>query len=186
MCYQLFGGMASPVASHTCTFITIMNYFELYEIPVAPVTDASAVKKKYYELSRKYHPDFFTGADEAEQKNILERSSDVNKAFKIFSDEDETLKYYLMLKNFLVEEEKYQLPPVFLMEMLELNEELLMADDKTQIETQISNLKSQIYEPVKKVMEDYSSHNITEKELLQLKEYYYKKKYLNRILAGTK
>jgi Fe-S protein assembly co-chaperone HscB len=163
-----------------------MNYFELYEIPVAPLVNASVIKKKYYELSRKYHPDFFTGADEAEQKNVLEKSSDVNKAFKIFSDEDETLKYFLMLTNVLAEEEKYELPSGFLMEMLELNEELQMAEDTTPIQSQISNLKSQIYEPVKKIMEGYTADNIAEKELLQLKEYYYKKKYLNRILAGTK
>jgi molecular chaperone HscB len=163
-----------------------VNYFELYEIPVAPVVDVSVIKKKYYELSRKYHPDFFTDANEDEQKEALEKSSAINKSFKIFSDEDETLKYFLMLKNVLVEEEKYELPKSFLMEMLELNEELQMTDDKTKIEIQISNLKNEIYEPVKEILKTSSAHIFTEKQLLQLKEYYYKKKYLNRILAGTK
>jgi molecular chaperone HscB len=159
-----------------------MNYFELYEIPVAPVIDASAMKKKYYELSRKYHPDFFTDADEDAQKQMLEKSSDVNRAFKIFSNQDETLKYFLMLNKVLAEGEKYELPNFFLMEMMWLNEELHVADDRTKIESKISNLKQEIDEPVKKILEGSVTHIVTEKELLQLKEYYYKKKYLNRIL----
>ena len=42
-------------------------------------------------------------------------------------------------------------------------------------------------EAVKKYIEDYQDDRVTEKELLQVKEYYYKKKYLDRIrrqLAG--
>ena len=33
-------------------------------------------------------------------------------------------------------------------------------------------------------MEYYSDDTATEKELLQVKDYYFKKKYLDRILAG--
>jgi molecular chaperone HscB len=33
-------------------------------------------------------------------------------------------------------------------------------------------------------MANYSENTTTEKELLQVKDYYFKKKYLDRILAG--
>jgi molecular chaperone HscB len=90
----------------------------------------------------------------------------------------------------LQEEEKYKLPSDFLMEMMELNEQLMdakMEGDETAIgnvKFQISNLKSEIYEPVAKIVADYQEGITSEKELLQVKEYYYKKKYLDRILAG--
>lgn len=167
-----------------------MNYFELYNIPVSFQPDLILIKKKFYELSRQYHPDFFTNSSEEEQVEVLEKSSLVNKAFKTFSNPDETIKYVLQLKGLLEEEEKYQLPPDFLMEVMEINEQLMdakidVATEKIQgYTTQVSTLQNEIYEPVKQIVEHYQEGNISEKELLQVKEYYYKKKYLNRILAG--
>ena len=169
-----------------------MNYFELYNIPISFIVNANEVKKKYYELSRKFHPDFFSNATEEERTEVLEKSSAVNKAFKIFTNEDELIKYVLQLKKLLQEEEKYNLPNSFLMEMLELNEVLMDAkmegdEDKiASIKSQISNFKSIMYEPVKTIIENYKEDISTKKELLQIKEYYFKKKYLTRILDGIK
>lgn len=101
-----------------------MNYFELYDIPVSFEPNQQQLKQKFYELSRKYHPDFFTQENEFEQGEALEISSLVNKAYKTFQNKDQTIKYVLQLKGLLEEEEKYQLPPDFLMEMMELNEQL--------------------------------------------------------------
>jgi molecular chaperone HscB len=183
----------------------IMNYFELYNIPVSLHVEVSSVKSRFYELSRTYHPDFFSNAPEDEQNAVLEKAAQVNKAFKIFSNPDETLKYVLQLHNLLEEEEKYQLGPDFLMEVMELNEQLEesgwkgdntnsqpgTANNKETSETEkiksiIRNFKNEIYEPVKQIVEHYQEGVTTQKELLQVKEYYYKKKYLNRILAGIR
>ena len=160
-----------------------MNYFELYNIPVSLQPDQQLVKQKFYELSRKYHPDFFSNATEEEQAEALEKSSAVNKAFKIFSNGDETIKYVLQQKSLLEEEEKYQLPPDFLMEMMELNEQALESDTSS-IRHQVSNIQNEIYAPVKAIIENYKDGVTTKEELLQVKEYYFKKKYLNRILEG--
>jgi len=169
-----------------------MNYFELYNIPVSLHLNAADVKKKFYELSRQYHPDFFTNESKDQQADILEMSSLVNKAFKTFSNEDETIKYVLQLKGLLEEEEKYQLPSNFLMDVMDLNEQLMeakMDGDEViiaSLKSQIKNLKTEIYAPVKEIIEHYKDDLSSEKELLQVKDYYYKKKYLNRILAGIK
>ncbi len=167
-----------------------MNYFELYEIPFSLSPDKELVKRKFYELSRKYHPDFYMNADTEEQAEALQRSADVNKAFKVFSNRDETIKYLLQQKNLLEEEEKYQLSPDFLMEMMELNEQLMdakMENDETAFENikqQIGNIEAGIYQPVSKIIEQYKEGITSEEELLQVKDYYYKKKYLRRILEG--
>jgi molecular chaperone HscB len=54
-----------------------------------------------------------------------------------------------------------------------------LADAGLQVE--VDNLYNKIYEPVKGIIEDYKEGATTEKELLQVKQYYYKKKYLDRI-----
>ncbi len=159
-------------------------------MPVSLLPDEKWVKQKFYELSRKYHPDFYTNASESEQQQTLELSSTVNKAYKTFQNKDATIQYLLKEKGLLIEEEKYELPPAFLMEMLELNEQLMdakMEGDEvlmTAFHQQIKNTETEIYEPVKNIIEHYKEGVTTEEELLQVKEYYYKKKYLSRILAG--
>ena len=166
-----------------------MNYFQLYDLPISFLPEQQQVKQKFYELSRKYHPDFYTRENEADQSEALENSSQVNKAYKVFQNKDETIKYVLQLKGLLEEEEKYQLPPDFLMEMMELNEQLTdakMDGDSsaiTALRKAIENQEREIYAPVKDIVENYEEGKTTTDQLLKIKEYYFKKKYLNRILA---
>lgn len=154
-----------------------MNYFELFDIPVSLTIDKTKLTKKYFELQKKYHPDFFTQNNEAEQDEALEKSSAINKALKIFQNKDSTIKYVLQLKGLLEEEEKYQLPPDFLMEVMELNEQL-STDSTTAIEV----FEKEIYLEVSSIIDGYNDTSTTTTDLLKVKEYYFKKKYLLRIL----
>ena len=167
-----------------------MDYFELFNIPVSLFVDASSIKKKFYELNRKYHLDFFSNTSEEEQSEALEMSAMLNKALKVLSNPEETIKYVLQLKRLLEEEEKYQLPPDFLMDVMELNEQLMDAKMEgdaaktTALKEQIESLQTTIYEPVKSIVEHYQEGITTEKELLQVKKYYFQKKYLVRMLSS--
>lgn len=162
-----------------------MNYFELFEMPVQLKVDKATLPKKYFELSRKYHPDYFVNEMPDARAEALEKSALLNKAFKTFQQSDDTIKYVLQLKGLLEEEEKYELPADFLMEVLEINEELMeMEGNKTllpNLKIRIDQLEEEIYEPVKTIVEHYQEAVTTKEELLQVKDYYYKKKYLNRI-----
>ena len=165
-----------------------MNYFELYGLPVTLKPDAALVKKKFYELSRQYHPDFFIKSSDEEQASVLEKSSMVNRAYKTFLSEDETIKYLLQLKGLVEEEEKYNLAPGFLMEVMDINEQLMDAEsgDSTALansEAQTKILMNDIYDQVKLIVENYKEGINTDAEMLQVKDYYYKKKYLQRILG---
>jgi len=162
-----------------------MNYFEIFGLPVQLKVDKTELPKKFFELSRKFHPDFYANSTPSEQQRALEITASLNKAFKTFQNPDETIKYVLQLKGLLEEEEKFQLPPEFLMEVLEINEKLMDAGEdpalKLNLQSAIDNLQSEIYAPVKEIIELYKDNITTEEELLQVKEYYYKKKYLHRI-----
>lgn len=167
-----------------------MNYFELFDIPVQFRPPVTSLKARFFSLSREFHPDYHSQADESAQMEMLEKSSLLNKAWKTLQDPDETIRYVLQLKGLLEEEEKYTLPPAFLMEMLEINEQLAeakMEGDETAIakgKAAIHDLEKDIYEPVKAIVENYKEGFTTQEEMLRVKEYYYKKKYLKRILEG--
>ena len=161
-----------------------MKYFELFEIPVQLRVSEEGLHRRYIELSRKYHPDYFISQPEDMQAEALEKSAMLNKAYKTFKNPDETIKYVLREKQLMEEEEKYELPPDFLMEVLEINESLMDADGadgKEAITKRIDAIAKEIYAPVSSIIEGYSEGVTTEEDLLRVKEYYYKKKYLDRI-----
>ena len=105
-----------------------MNYFELYDIPVSFKVDKKALKKKFYELSRKFHPDFYTLEGEAKQAEILELSSLNNEAYKVLKDFNKRMKYVLDLKKIIAEEGKNKIPQAFLMEMMDTLRLWLLAE----------------------------------------------------------
>ncbi len=156
-----------------------MNYFELFEIPVSLKVDKGRLALKYFELQKKYHPDFYTHASEAEKAAVLDTSSLVNRAFKTFQNTDETLKYVLLQKGLMQEDEKYELPPDFLMEMMELNEEL--TDNGSVPDESLAAIENDLYEKVSTIIENYAEGVTSKEAMLQVKDYYYKKKYLQRI-----
>lgn len=169
-----------------------MNYFELFDIPVQLQVNKKELYPRYIALSKQYHPDYHTQAGEEGQAKALEMSALLNKAWKTFQQPDEVIKYVLQEKGLLEEEEKYDMPPDFLMEVLEINDQLMELEDddaaaKAGIQSSLNILQNDIYEPVKKIVESYQEGVTSKEELLQVKAYYYKKKYLDRIsrqLAG--
>ena len=158
-----------------------MNYFELFDLPVSMKVDRSSLAKKYFELQKQFHPDFYTQADDADQTAALEKSSMINKALKTLQQPDQTIQYVLQLKGLLSENEKYELPPAFLMEMMELNEKLV-EEEADSFKKEVTGLEDELYSEVKDIIENYDDETITTEKLLKIKEYYFKKKYLHRIL----
>lgn len=157
-----------------------MNYFELFGFPTAPVVDKTQVAKKYFQLQKSHHPDFFTQANEAEKEAALEQSANINKAFAVFQHHEKTLEYFLQLKEIIITDEKYQLPPNFLMEMMELNEDLLSKTPEDAA-AEIGQIEEQLYNEIAPILQDASLFEDAESQK-KLKAYYYQKKYLKRIL----
>lgn len=158
-----------------------MNYFELFDLPQAPSVDRSLLAKKYFQLQKENHPDFFTQGSETEKEQALDQSADINKAFGIFQNKERTIEYFLQTLGLISHDEKFALPPDFLMEMMEINE-ALTGEDETAIKQQVAGYEDILYEAIRPTIEGYDAAKTSQHDLLKLKEYYYKKKYLKRIL----
>ena len=158
-----------------------MNYFELFGFTEAPVIDKKVLAQKYFALQKQNHPDFFTQSNEADQEEALQQSASINKAFTTFQNEDKTIEYFLQLKGVVETDEKYQLPNEFLMEMMDINETLDEKDGVT-VTAELAGIEKDMYESIAGILKNPQLHN-DEASLQQLKLYYYKKKYIQRILA---
>ena len=157
-----------------------MNYFELFELPVGPVADKQVLSKKYIQLQRQNHPDYHVGSNELYQQDALDNSANINAAYKTLKDDKATLAYFLQIKGYLSAEDKYDLPQTFLMEMMDLNEELSFMtkqEASEMIEKHENQLLSTVLDILNQPAADY-----TEVQFQLLRDYYFKKKYLHRIL----
>ena len=164
------------------------NYFELYDIPVSFSPDQAVVKTKFYELSRKYHPDRFAQTGGPELTGALQMAALNNAAYKTLKDSDATMAYILKLQGLLEEEEKYALPPAFLMEMMDLNEAVSESEidpentDARDMATNDLNEQLELWTDAMKLLTDrYAQGEQDTDLLLQIKDMYFRKKYLLRI-----
>ena len=163
-----------------------MNYFEFYGIPESFDIDAALLKKKFYALSKQYHPDFYAGEDEEKQQEILELSTLNNKAYQVLSDPTRRMEYILKLHDLVSEGAKPQLPADFLMEMMDINERLMEVDDAEQlagITAEVLAIEGDINDKLSKLTKDYTEldHTAQESRRNEIAEIYYRQKYLLRI-----
>lgn len=164
-----------------------MNYFELYDLPLSFLPDEKQIRLKYLELSKKYHPDFYSSASAEKQNEVLALSTLSNKAFQTLSDFDKRMKYILQEKGYLEEEEKFTLPQTFLMEMMDLNELLMEIQfdpdpaKQEQVNQHLTEAEKNLIEGIMPVLKTYNAADASDAFYHQVKEFYYKRRYLLRI-----
>lgn len=165
-----------------------MNYFEFYQLPLSCHPDQDLVKKNYYANSKKYHPDRFMQADAKTKIEALQQSALNNEAYTTFQDPMLTIAHLLRIKGLLLPDEKYQLPSSFLMEVMDLNEQLSDWENQGKDTELGQSLQQSVHEFIKQLqdgitptMQLIDSGQEEESLFLKLKEFYFKHKYLLRI-----
>ena len=149
--------------------------------------DAGALKKQFYKNSKKYHPDFFATESEEKQAEILELSTLNNKAYKVLKNADTRMKYILDEKGIYGKEGENKLPQEFLMEMMDINEEIMElqfdfnSSAYEKVMGQVDNFEKSLHDEVSEIIENWTEETGNEEELKKVKNFYLKKKYLLRI-----
>ena len=162
------------------------NYFELYDVPVSFHPDLDQVKKKYYELTRRYHPDRFASGSAAETAEALQMTALVNEGFRTLRSKMALTAHILKLYGLLEDEEKYSLPAAFLMEVMDVNE---LIDDLTpgdavalqRAEAALNDLEADIGQETEKLTQMFTPLTDDNDLLLRIKDFHFRKKYLLRI-----
>ena len=166
-----------------------MNYFELYDLPLSFQIDNASVKKKFYELSKRFHPDFYVNESDEKQTEILELSTLNNKAYQVLSNPLKRIEYVLSLNNMLADGDKYVLPQDFLMDMMDVNEALMeMEFDHDELKLaeqsgQIDAMEMALFDELKSSTDEFDAKAGADAEsiLLIIKDIWYRQKYLLRI-----
>jgi molecular chaperone HscB len=101
------------------------SYFAFFGLPEKLQIDPDTLEQQFHKLSWKLHPDNFMRAEEFERNLSLERSSELNDAYRTLRDPLTRVEYLLAHKGMRKEgAAKQQAPPELLEEVFELNESL--------------------------------------------------------------
>jgi len=115
------------------------DYFSFFALPRKLNLDTAALERDFYNLSRKLHPDIYVRATDQERAWSLEKSSQLNDAYRTLKDPISRTQYLLKLEGVQLEEQskaatekakqkgepKQQVvPPGLLEEVFELNLQL--------------------------------------------------------------
>src|SRR5882672_5813163 len=101
------------------------DYFAFFGLPRKLMLDLADLEQRFHSLSWKLHPDNFVRAAEDERQLSLDRSSQLNDAYRTLRDPVARVEYLLGLAGMRKEgQKKQQAPPELLEEVFELNESL--------------------------------------------------------------
>jgi molecular chaperone HscB len=123
-----------PVDEHFCPNCSRIqslgrhgDYFSFLGLPRKLVLDVQELDRRFRELSRKFHPDFYYNASPAERLASLERSSYLNDAYRALKQPVSRIEHLLMIEGLPLGKDEggaAKVPPGLLEEVFALNEEL--------------------------------------------------------------
>ncbi len=121
------------------------NFFRFFGLDQKLIIDLPDLQKRFYELSRQWHPDRFSRKSAEEQAQSLEATAILNDGYRTLRDPVKRAEYLLTEEGFPIGEQRSKdVPPELLEEVFELNmalEELRDGDDsaRPQLETAKEN-----------------------------------------------
>ena len=132
-------GAGAPVDEHFCPQCSRIlglgrhgDYFSFFGLPRKLVIDANDLERRFRELSRKFHPDYFYNASSSERLASLERSSYLNDAYRALKNPVSRVEHLLAIEGLPSAKSEdpatgsgqAKVPPSLLEEVFALNEEL--------------------------------------------------------------
>jgi molecular chaperone HscB len=132
------------------------NFFETFNLPVLFNIDIDMLNHQYRTLQKTIHPDRFVNATDAEKKQSLKKSTQINDAYQVLKDPIKRASHIISLHQVLKEN---TLPPDFLMQQMEWEEEFETINDLEQIQ-----LFSDKIDGEKKMLMDLLAMDLDEKK----------------------
>src|SRR5438093_8747989 len=126
-----------------------MDYFEVFGLPRQLGIDTLALEKTFHELSRTYHPDYFTTASPAERTQAVRMTALLNDAYRTLRHPVRRVEYLLSLYG--LKSDGSKVPQSLLMEVFEINEQLEEVKAGRASVEDIDSLRAQIKEKRERV-----------------------------------
>lgn len=131
-----------------------MRYFELFAVPVDYNIDLATINKNYLELQRAVHPDRHANASSRDKLMSVQSAAEINDALQTLKHPVKRAEYMLSELGVDIRAEQQTMQdPMFLMQQMELREELEELASANDPDAAIANFEKQI----KQLNEQYSA-----------------------------
>lgn len=101
------------------------NYFEIFGVPEFYDLDLAELSSRFRKLQSAIHPDKYASASDMERRLSVQKSALINEAYLALKSPLERARYMLKLRGMdLSNETSTVMAPEFLMQQMELREEL--------------------------------------------------------------
>lgn len=124
--------------------LTGKNHFELFGLPVAFEIDLEDLSLRYRDLQRAVHPDRFANASDLEKRLSLQQTALINEAFQTLKSPLPRARYLLQLNGITLDDNSTAMDPGFLMEQMELREEVGEVRSKDDPFAELNKLRDRI------------------------------------------
>jgi len=101
-----------------------LDYFACFKLPRLLNIDEQELERTYHELSRTFHPDFYSTKDESEKMISLGNSAFLNSAYRTLKDPIQRVEYLIRLEAGAVKDIRSNPPADLFEEILELQEDM--------------------------------------------------------------
>src|SRR4029450_9535045 len=127
-------GAGAPVDAHLCPQCSRIlalgrhgDYFSFLGLPRRLTIDQAQLERRFRDLSRQFHPDYFYNASSGDRLASLERSSYLNDAYRALRHPISRIEHLLAIEGLpspKSEDGTAKVPPGLLEQVFELNEQL--------------------------------------------------------------
>jgi molecular chaperone HscB len=162
------------------------NYFELFGMPVGFRVDKAALAERYRDLQKVVHPDRFASGSETEQRLSLQHTTQLNEAYGTLKEPVRRAIYLLGLHgiDMSLDKETTQ-DTAFLMEQLELREQLAEAPEQADPLAVLDGLMARVDGMIKALVAQLAMQfeSATPEQLEAARESVRKMQFLNKLHA---
>lgn len=101
-----------------------IDYFTLLGFPRQPAVNATDLANRYYELSRRLHPDLFQTGTKQEKEASLQNTAILNRAYRTLRDAVQRGQYWLELHGERLGKDNNRVPPQLAALVFDIQEKL--------------------------------------------------------------
>lgn len=122
-----------------------MNHFELFGLPNQFELDNNTLSETFRDLQRRFHPDKFASASERDRLMAVQKAAEINDAYQTLKSPISRAEYILALQGIDIRAEQQTMSdPMFLMEQMELREEIEIIAQSNEPESALFDFDSKI------------------------------------------
>ncbi|MFM2621185.1 co-chaperone HscB [Vibrio owensii] len=122
-----------------------MNHFELFGLPSQFQLDGSLLSSQFRELQKRFHPDNFATASERDRLMAVQKAAQINDAYQVLKHPISRAEYILAENGTEIRGEQQTMQdPMFLMEQMELREELEDIAGSSDLESALFDFDSKV------------------------------------------